>query len=428
MNPIIVTIAVLCITIILLISEKVPLVAIGMLIPVVLTITGTIPAKQAFARLSDNSVILVIGVFVLGKAFFKVGLADSIGQSILRITGKFGNRESITLFLIMITAAAMSSVLSSLGVTIAMLSVVLPIADTIRISRTRAVLGLAYASTLGGMMTLIGTPLNLVGKAAYEAAYPAGSIGFLDLSLIGIPIGLLSIFFYCFIGIRYLPDRYQKPAEDAAGLKEQESASPVTERHRWSTVVIFLGFIVLVALDGNTPIPANIASVMAMLAIGFTGVLSTQEIFRSIKWEIILFVVGMLTLSDTMTNVGFNDLIADRVVNLLGATPSVRMLIFVLFFVTILLTQFMGNSAALGVVMPLGLSVALGLKIDPKPVAMAITIAASCAFATPMATQSYPMISGEGQLKFSDWVKQGLPILVICSVYSIVVIPLIWPV
>ena len=422
----IITTLTLILTIILLIMNKVPLSAIGLLIISILTIGGVISSKQAFARLSDNSVILVVGVFIIGKAFFKVGLTDQIGAQLVRMTVRFRHMESLVIFCIMLIAAALSSVLSSLGVQVALMSLVLSLAEVMKLNKSRALMGLAYASSIGGTMTLLGTPLNLVGKAAYEAAVPGDTIGIFHISCLGVPIGLICIVLFAFVTSRFLPERTDAVPErsEAFGGQEQQRGF---HGKQGITLAVFVGFILLVALDGKTPVPANIATALAILILGAAHVMEAEEMFGCIKWDVIIFVVGMITLSDAVSAAGIGDILTVFMQEHLSGLQDPTAIMMIMVAVLLVLTQAMGNSGAFGIVLPIATAIAQGMGISLKPMIMALTFAASCAFATPLATQSYPMIAAEGRLKFSDWLIQGVPMVVISFLGIWLIVPHIWP-
>lgn len=422
----IITALTLLLTIVLLIRNRIPLSAVGLLIISILTISGVISSKQAFARLSDHSVILVVGVFIIGKAFFKAGLTDKIGAQLVKMTVKFKHMQSVVIFCIMLIAAALSSVLSSLGVQVALMSLVLSLAEALNLNKSRALLGLAYASSIGGMMTLLGTPLNLVGKAAYEAAMPGESIGIFDISYLGVPIGLTCIAVFAFVTSRFLPERSDALPSDVIDFGKK-GAQNESHRKQGITMAVFIGFILLVALDGKTSIPANIAAVLAILVLGAAHVMEPEEMFACVKWDVIIFVVGMLTLSDAVSAVGIGEILAVFLQEHLSGLDDPMIIMMAMVVVLLVLTQVMGNSGAFGIVLPIAVAIAQGMEIELKPMIMALTFAASCAFVTPLATQSYPMIAAEGKLKFSDWVIQGMPMVIISFVGIWLIVPYVWP-
>ena len=91
------------------------------------------------------------------------------------------------------------------------------------------------------------------------------------------------------------------------------------------------------------------------------------------------------------------------------------------------LTQFMSNTASATLLCPIGIAISKQLGADPKAVLMAIAVAASCAFATPVGTPPNTLVLGPGGYKFMDYVKAGTGLVIVCFVVSLVVIPIVWP-
>jgi len=91
------------------------------------------------------------------------------------------------------------------------------------------------------------------------------------------------------------------------------------------------------------------------------------------------------------------------------------------------LTQFMSNTASTALLAPIGLSIAVGIGASPYAVLMAIAVAASCAFATPVGTPPNTLVLGPGGYRFMDYVKVGTPLVVLCFIVSVIIIPVVWP-
>ena len=120
-------------------------------------------------------------------------------------------------------------------------------------------------------------------------------------------------------------------------------------------------------------------------------------------------------------------LIAEWAVSLMGGAPTPIIMTSVLFIISCTLTQFMSNTAAAALLAPVGVAISQQLGASPKAVLMAIGVAASCAFATPVGTPPCTLVLGPGGYKFMDYVKVGVPLVILCFIVSIIVIPMVWP-
>lgn len=142
---------------------------------------------------------------------------------------------------------------------------------------------------------------------------------------------------------------------------------------------------------------------------------------------IAMYFAGMIPLASAMNTSGAGKLIAEYTVAALGGNPSPYVITAVLFILAVVLTQFMSNTASKALLCPVGIALAAQVGASPRAVLMAILIASSCAFASPVGTPPNTLVLGPGKYSFMDFVKCGTGLVVICLVVSIAVIPVVWP-
>jgi di/tricarboxylate transporter len=135
----------------------------------------------------------------------------------------------------------------------------------------------------------------------------------------------------------------------------------------------------------------------------------------------------MMPIASAMEKSGAGKMIADIVVNAMGGSPSPMVVTASLFTLSCGLTQFMSNTASTALLAPIGISIAKGIGASPHAVLMAIAVAASCAFATPVGTPPNTLVLGPGGYKFMDYVKAGSGLVLVCFIVSIIIIPIVWP-
>lgn len=174
-------------------------------------------------------------------------------------------------------------------------------------------------------------------------------------------------------------------------------------------------------------IPLHVASTVAALLCVVTGTLTEKQAYRSIDWTTIFLFAGMLSLASAMAKNGAGQLIADFVLNIIGKNASPYVIMSAMFFLSAGLSQFMSNTATAALLAPIGLAISNGLGASPHAILMLIGVAASCAFATPVGTPPNTLVLGPGNLRFMDFVKVGLPLLIICYIVSIIIVPIVWP-
>lgn len=152
-----------------------------------------------------------------------------------------------------------------------------------------------------------------------------------------------------------------------------------------------------------------------------------KQAYTSIDWVTIFLFAGMMPVAGAMDKSGAGQLIANAVLGVMGADPSPYFATAVLFILSCVMTQFMSNTASCALLAPIGIAIAKGMGADPHAVLMAIGVAASCAFGTPVGTPPNTLVLGPGQYKFMDYVKAGVPLIIVCFIVSILIIPMVWP-
>ena len=189
------------------------------------------------------------------------------------------------------------------------------------------------------------------------------------------------------------------------------------------SVAVLLAMVLLL-ITGVVPGP--IAALLAAIAVILLGVVSMEQAFRSVAWNTIVLVGGMMALSAAMIETGAAKLMADALVSRVGdAGPHA--LLAGLFLLTAVLGQLISNMATVLIVMPIGLSAAAGMGISPKTVLMSLAVTSAAALLTPVATPANLMVMGPGGYRFGDYWKLGLPLLALYGVVGIFVVPLFWP-
>lgn len=136
---------------------------------------------------------------------------------------------------------------------------------------------------------------------------------------------------------------------------------------------------------------------------------------------------GTLSLAAALQSTGAGEMIADKVIGMLGKEPSPYVLTFVVLLICCVLTNFMSNTATTALMAPICLSIAQGMGADPRAVLMACIIGGSCAYATPIGMPANTMVLGVGGYKFKDYAKSGVPLIIIAMVVSMIILPIAFP-
>lgn len=429
MDPAITTLCVLGVAAFLFITEIIPLAVTAMAACTALGILGILTPKQVYAGLSDSTVVLFAAMFVIGAAVFHTGLAQAIGEAVVR---RAGTGEKKLMLFLGVATAALSSVSSNTGTVACLMPVVIGICSVAKISAARQLLPLAMAANVGGMITMIGTPPNVIITGALKSA-GLPSFSFFEFAWIGIPLAIATIAYSIFLG-RYLLPKHEVDASaadgddavKAAAAEAGASDAPKSKAKMWISGIIMIGVVVFMYLDLPT-IPLQTAAVAGALLCVITGCLREKEAYLGIDWVTIFLFAGMLSVASAMGKTGAGKLIADVVIGAMGTSPSPYVVTAVMFLISCVLTNFMSNTASCALLTPIGISIATAIGADPRPIVMAIGIAASAAFCTPMATPPNTLVLTPGGYSFNDYVKYGFPLSIIAMVICVIIIPAVWP-
>jgi di/tricarboxylate transporter len=188
-------------------------------------------------------------------------------------------------------------------------------------------------------------------------------------------------------------------------------------------LVVLLGMLVLMVL-GQMSVAA--ASLLAALAMVLTGCLSMDEAYEVIDWRSVVLVAGMLPMSLALEKVELVALVAQGITDSLGGGgPFV--VIGGLFLLTSLFTQVLSNTATAVLVAPIALAAAQEMAVRPHAFLMAVAIAASMAFASPVASPVNTLVMGAGRYRFADYARIGIPMILLTLIVAVAILPLLWP-
>ncbi len=420
MSPALITLLFLAFAIVMFVTEKIPLGLTSMIICIGLVVTKVLDVKTAFSGFIDSNVILFVAMFIVGGALFETGMANEIGG----IVTKFAKTERQLIIAIMVIVGLMSGVLSNTGTAAILIPVVVGIAAKSGYKRSRLLMPLVFAAAMGGNLSLIGAPGNMIAQSTLQQA-ELGSFGFFEYAIVGLPILAVGILFYATIGFKLLPSHDVK--DDDSAYDNAVDFSQVPQWKKTLSLVILVLTLLAMIFEDKIGIKLCISGCVGAIALILTGVISEKNALKSIDLKTIFLFGGTLSLASALKETGAGELIADKVIGMLGANPSPYILTFVVFIICCVLTNFMSNTATTALMAPICLSIAQGMGADPRAVLMACVIGGSCAYATPIGMPANTMVFGIGGYKFNDYVKSGLPLIVIATIVSMIILPIAFP-
>lgn len=314
-------------------------------------------------------------------------MANEIGS----LVTKFARTERGLIVAIMVIVGMMSGFLSNTGTAAVLIPVVIGIAAKSGYKRSRLLMPLVFAAAMGGNLSLIG--------------------GFL---------------FYATVGFKILPNHDTVDTENSI-FDESKDFSQVP---KWKKVLSLVNLIVTMIgmiFEEELGIKLCITGCVGAVLLLLTVVISEKDALKSIDLKTIFLFGGTLSLAKALETTGAGKLIADRVIGALGENPSPVVFTFAVFILCCIMTNFMSNTATTAMMAPICVSIAQGMGADPRAVLMACVIGGSCAYATPIGMPANTMVVGAGNYKFMNYVKAGMPLIVIATVISMILLPIAFP-
>lgn len=418
MSQITITLLFLLFAIVMFMWEKIPLGLTSMIVCVGLIVTGVLEWQTAFAGFIDSNVILFVAMFIVGGALFETGMANKIGG----IVTHFAKTERQLIVAIMVIVGVMSGFLSNTGTAAILIPVVIGIAAKSGYSRSRLLMPLVFAAAMGGNLTLIGAPGNMIAQSGMEGI--GLKFGFFDYAKVGVPILIVGIIYFAFIGYKFLPN---KEGSDEGIFDESKDFSHVPKWKQYLSLVILLLTLVGMIFEEQLGIKLCVIGCMGALALMITGVISEKDALASIDLKTIFLFGGTLSLAAALEQTGAGELIAEKVIGMLGDNPSPYVLTFVIFMLCCVMTNFMSNTATTALMVPIGISIAQGMGADPSAVLMACVIGGSCTYATPIGMPANTMVVTAGGYTFKDYAKAGVPMILVATVVSMILLPIFYP-
>jgi sodium-dependent dicarboxylate transporter 2/3/5 len=418
---------ILAVVAILWFSEGISLVATSMLIPILLVTTEIRTPQTALAPFFDPAVVLILGGFLLGRALSKYNLDKRLALLILsRSTGS----GSSLLLTVMAVTAFLSMWISNTASAAIMIPIAIAVISRIRNEDTRnkygkaLVLGVAYAATLGGVASLVGSSPNPLA-ATYINSFLGIEFSFMSW----LPFGVLLIRFK-------LPKNIEE-IRDLKWISEKEylKLGPMSLQQKL-VVVIFTGVVGLWLTErlpdfmasalnwSGHGIPSPIVALMGGLSLLVLRLLDEKDISSEISWSSLLILGSGIALGGAMIDTGLSAYLAHQMGGL-GIFPAF-LIIVILGVVAILVTMVASNTGAAVILIPVAIPLAIGLGIDPLLVTMVIAIAVSMDFALPAGTPPSTIAYSTGKVTMREMVTTGLMIDLIAVLVVTIVVVWIW--
>ncbi len=394
---------------------------------------GIMEIKDVAVNYADPIVYLFFGGFILGLALEKVNLHKRIALSILKRTGTQADRIVLGF---MLSTALMSMWISNTACTVVMLPIAYSVyqllmqkgltdsKQTQNFALT-LMLGIAYAASIGGMATLVGTPPNSVMLGILHKSFHL-DIGFFDWMKIGVPfsVALLFITYYLMVKVFY-PNHLGDLKASGAVIDDELSKLGAMTKQEKMVLTIFactaLAWMFRPQINSLLPSPVLNDTVISMLAaialftipknLTSNAILDWQDT-KTLPWGILVLFGGGLALADGLSDTG----ISQALVNSIAQHQHWPLWLIALMLITLMLfmTELMSNVALVTILVPLVAALAVGMNMSVIGIVIPVTLASSCAFMLPMGTPPNAIVFASGHIKMHQMVKIGFVLNLLC--------------
>jgi len=420
MTPSALTLTIFAVALVLFVADFLPMGLLVFSVPMALYFAGVIEAKEIFAPLVGQSIVLVVAMSVIGAALFKTGMAERIGKALFR----FCPGERSLIFLVMLFSGAVSAFVSNTGTVAILIPIVMGVAAAKKIRPSRLLIPLTAGATIGGNISVIGSPGNLIAKDTIEKfSEGAMCVTFFEYAKVGIPLLVAAAIFFAYLGPTLIP---AKDSAEAAKYAPKEDLK--TDWRSWftlATLVLTVGTMIVTDYVVWLP-PMHITACVGAIAVVLLRVISQKEAFAAFDLQAVFLLSFMTPLGSAMMKTGAAQQISDVVISVSGGHGPL-VLMAILWLTVWGLTQVMSNTATCALFCPIGWSIAKTLGADPRAVVIAVLIASSVAVCTPLAIPANAMILEPGNLRFKDFFKPGLALSALAFVLSMVLLPAFYP-
>ena len=437
------------------ITEAVPIPATALLPTALFPILGVMSAKESCAPYAHHLIFLFLGGFMIAIAMEKWNLHRRIALHTIRLVGFSSNRIILGF---MIATAFLSMWISNTATTMMMVPIGLAVLNEtiefiknnkdMKINTRRThfkfglalMLGIAYAASIGGVATIIGTPPNTILAGFIEQTYNI-PVSFIQWMMFGVPLSVVMLFFTWYYLVKFAaPPELERLPGGKDVLEEQiKNLGKMKKGERW--VLIVFGIVVFLWITHgfipgftktikDSTIAMFGAAILFMIPVDWKKnvfILDWKSATR-LPWDVIFLFGGGLALAKGFEVSGLSEWIGMQLVSL--QSLSVILIILFVVILSIILTEVTSNTATAAMLIPVVAGVALAIHIHPFILIIAATISASMAFMLPVATPPNAIVFGTRYMTIPQMAKIGLILDVIMTILVTLmvkfILPLVW--
>lgn len=410
------------------ITEWIPSTVTSIIACLLFALTGICSFSKAFSGFSNSTVILVFGMLVIGNAMFESGVAQKIGNVVMRVSG--GSERKFILF-----AGGTSIIMSMFLANMAVIAMYLAIMSSVcRTNPSVKLKNICLATTMGamfgGVCTLVGSTPQLTMQTILEGS-TGQTAGMWDFMPVGLCLSAVYLLYVLFIG--YPLGKKIWGTDDGSGnldeldmlvsskaVKVEEDAS-----HKRKQIYMYIILVILIVFFATEIVSNVIATCICAILCVITGCTTEKSVLKNMDWATLIRLAGCLGIASGINESGCGELIAGGFTSVFG--PDVQPIVFLAasVFAAIVVSNFISNSTAVFIVLPPVLAVCQQYGFNCLAFSIAVCYGANLSFATPLANAQTgtTMVAG---YHFKEYCKYNLLLELFVWLAVVVFMPLFW--
>jgi len=402
--------AITLLTVIWWVTEALPIPATSLVPFALLPLFGIVDHKTVASSLGSHVILLLMGAFMLSKAIEKSGAHQRLAVYMVRLVGVSSGKRLVLGF--MLASGILSMWISNTATTLIMLPIALAILTNIdnKELKVALILGIAYAASVGGIGTPIGTPPNVIFMGIYEE-HTGREFGFLAWMKIGVPIVLIALPIMALWLTRNIKLSQEIKLPELGAWRKEES------RTLWIFGLTAVAWITRkepfggwselfnIPIAGDSTIALFAVIVMFLVPNGKGSRILDWDTAKTIPWGMLLLFAGGIAIAKGFVASGLSNILGDWLSSLANL-PAIVMILTICLVVTYL-TEITSNTATATLLMPILAVAASASGYDPMVLMIPAAMCASCAFMLPVATAPNAIAYGTGEIEIKDMVKEG---------------------
>lgn len=405
----IVSIVIFVFCVALFIWDRLPMATSAILGCALMVVFGVCDFGTAFGQFASSTVIMLIGVLVMGAAFSESGLADDLCRLISRASG---NSERVFIAFAYVLAFFLSTFLTNATVLAILMPVIFSVSSVNRnISPLNVVIPITLAVNIGGVTTLFGSSQQMTAQGML-IEYGYSGFGVFDFSPFGAILGVCMLGYILFIGYP-LGKRIwgERSASELEGNENVRAPRELDKRKAIKVCVIFSLTVFFYVFRGipftDIVIEPYVVSTVAALACIITGCITQKQAVTAINWNIVGRLGACLGLAKALSVAGGIELISGLFMKSVGAKASPILLFAFITFAAQLISLFVSNSTAISLALLVVMSVAPELSLNVHAYAMGIVLASSMGASCPLSGSTWGISMAAGY-RFRDYFRYGI--------------------